>query len=118
MNGGFNWRRFLAFMPVTVALAFLTVYGPEILPHYLVGAIVVILFFAFFVIFYGSPRWKPTLPPITLRGLLFLFASLAIAFIGVAWVERRFRQVLPWLVFLLIFALLSVFLLHGRRAQK
>jgi len=34
MNEKFNWRRVLAFTPVTVALAFLTVYGPNVVPHY------------------------------------------------------------------------------------
>ena len=118
MNVGFNWRRFLAFTPITVALAFLTVYGPEIIPRYLVGAIVVSLFFALFLIFYGSPRWKPTLPPITTRSLLLLFAWLAVAIIGVTWIERTFPKILPWLTFVLILASLAVFFLRRRRGPN
>jgi uncharacterized membrane protein YfcA len=109
MKRPFNWRRFLAFTPVTVALGLLTAYGRDIMPRLLVRAIVVFLFFALFLIFYSSPRWRPTLPPITTRRLLFLFAGVAVAFIGVAWIERSLPQVLPWLLFLLIIASLSVY---------
>jgi hypothetical protein len=58
MYGEFNWRRYLAFTPVTVALAVLSVYGPRVMPVYLVGVIVVVAFVASFLMFYTSPRWK------------------------------------------------------------
>jgi hypothetical protein len=114
----FNWRRCPAFTPVAVALAFLTVYGPNVMPHYLVGVFVVFLFFAFFLIFYTSPRWKPTLPPITARVVLLLVIWLVVALIGVGWAERRFPQALPWVTPLVIFASLAVVFVRARRAPK
>ena len=118
MDVKFNWRRFLAFTPVTVALAFLTVYGPNVMPHYLVGVFVVFLFFAFFLIFYTSPRWKPTLPPITARAVLLLVIWLVVALIGVGWAQRRFPQCLPWVTLLVIFASLAVVFVRARRTPK
>jgi hypothetical protein len=118
MNEKFNWRRVLAFTPVTVALAFLTVYGPNVVPHYLVGLFVVFLFFAFFLIFYTSPRWKPTLPPINARVGLLLVIWLVVALIGVGWAQRRFPQALPWVTPLVIFASLAVVFVRARRAPK
>jgi hypothetical protein len=117
MKGSFNLRRFLAFTPISIGLALLTVYGRDVMPPLLVGAIVIFLFTALFLIFYSSPRWKPTLPPISTPRLLLLFAVVAIAFVVIAWIERRLPQVLPWLVGLLIFGSLA-FYSRGRNAAK
>jgi hypothetical protein len=118
MDVKFNLRRVLAFTPVTVALAFLTVYGPNVMPHYLVGVFVVFLFVAFFLIFHMSPRWKPTLPPITARVVLLLVIWLLVALIGVGWAQRRFPRALPWVTPIVIFASLAVVFVRSRRAPK
>jgi hypothetical protein len=108
MYEGFNWRRVLAFAPVMVALALLTVDGPHFIPHYLILPIGVVLFVCLFLIHYSLPRWKPALRrPVStrMRLVLLVLSWSAIAFIGVSWIEWRFpHQVLPWLAFLLSFA--------------
>lgn len=118
MNLEFNWRRLLAFTPVMVVLAALTVYGPDVMPRYLIGALVVFLFMTLFIIFYSLPRWKPTLPRerATTARILSVFATVAIAFIGIVWFNRRFPQRAPWLDSLVILAsvFVGVLLLRGR----
>jgi uncharacterized membrane protein YfcA len=121
MNHEFNWRRFLAFIPVTVALAVLTAYGREIMPQYLLGLIVVFLFTALFLIFYSSPRWTPTLPRerMTKSRILSLFATLAVLIVGIVWLHQRFPQLLPRVVFLLIFASITISIfIRRKRSEK
>ena len=117
MYEGFNWRRVLAFAPVAVALALLTVSGPHFMPRYLVRPIGLFLFFSLFLNHYSSPRWTPTSRPLSprLRFALYLLSWSAIAFIGVVWIQWRFpHQVLPYLAFLLIWGAFFILLLPAR----
>lgn len=120
-NWEFNWRRFLAFIPVMVGLAVLTVYGPDILPQYVVGALVVVLFIGLFLIFYSRSRWKPSIPRnrMNTAKILIVFAVVAVAFIGISWFSSSFPRRALWLDSLVILA--SVFvgvLLLRRQARK
>jgi peptidoglycan/LPS O-acetylase OafA/YrhL len=102
MNWDFNWRRFLGFMAITVALAVLTVYDLDILPKYAVGPVVVLVFIGLLLISYGLPHRKPTLPRERMTGprLWSLFAILGVGD-GIAWVNLRFSQ-RPWLDYSLL----------------
>lgn len=111
----FNWRRFLAFMPVCLGLAYLTVRGPHFMSPYAVQAIVVLLFATALVIFYRSSRWKPTLPRINARKSSLVFALVGVFFAAVALVEWRFPDFMPWL-FVLTFTSVLVFSLLRRRS--
>ena len=118
MNRDFNWRRLLAFTPVMIGLAVLTVYGPDILPRYLVGAFVVFLFTALFIIFYSQPRRQPTIPRerMNTARILAVFTTVAAAFLGITWFSSTFPHRALWLdaVVILISVLLGVLLLRGR----
>ena len=121
MYDGFNWRRVLAFTPVTLALALLTASGSHFMPHYLLLPIGIILFFSLFLIHYSLPHWKPSARPLSVRLRLFLLALswLAIAFIGVSFIEWRFpHQALSWLALLLILALFFLLFLPIRSSPK
>jgi len=67
-----NWRRFLAFLPVSLALGWI---GPYLFSHFGNAGVAIgaILFFTFFIPFYSLPRWgKPLLPAATTRRLLWV----------------------------------------------
>ena len=119
MNGEFNWRRVVAFAPVMVGLALLTAYGPDLMPRYLVGLIVIGLFFVLFLIYMSSSRWKSKLRPITTCALIFLLSAVSLGFVASTWIERTAPQALPWLTFALIMLLLSMgFIFIRRKAEK
>jgi hypothetical protein len=123
MYEGFNWRRVLAFIPVVIALALLTVNGSHFMPRYLVRPIGLFLFLSLFLnhYHYSLPRWKLASRPLSpkFRFVLSLLSGAAIAIIGVFWLHWQFpHQVLPYFAFLLILEAIFVLLLPVRPLPK
>jgi apolipoprotein N-acyltransferase len=118
MDDRSNLRRALIFTPIAIALGVLTAYGQDIMPPDLVGAIVVFLFAALFLIFFGLPRWKasPTRQRVTIPGILLVFIVGGLAFAGAAWMERKIPQVVPWLTFAMMLVLFTLGLVLKRRS--
>src|SRR6266581_3953068 len=97
-----NWRRFLAFLPVILALVFLSLYGRRFLPEYLMGPIHFFLFFTFFLIFYRSRRWNPNPPPVRTERLWWMLPLIVVVLIIMEWLRTRFPEALPWLTLLMM----------------
>ena len=98
----FNWRRFLAFMPVTVGLALLTVYGGRLMPRYLVHVVVPILFLCFFILFYRSPRWKINYRATSTNRLLVSIIGVVLFSAFLIWLGQRSPLAMRGLVLLMI----------------
>jgi len=114
----FRWLKFvLAFTPVILVIALLTVYGPRIMPRYLASALGALLFFFLFLSFYRSPRFHMSSRPITLsRARLSLSLVLfVIAIVSIEWLGPGFPHILPWLTPLMMGGLLTWYFFRGRK---
>jgi hypothetical protein len=113
-----NWRRFLAFTPVSVVLAFLTAYRRQIAPQLgnLFFPLSGILFITFFILIYGVPRRKSTLTPMTRRGYLWL----SVALIGIAWLTQTnwFVQLPTWILLAFCLAVFTITVLWSRSRRR